>query len=147
MLPPKQPDSKKPLIPPKLTSARQANNSLSKSKLKQSSSLKKLHTSRGSSQALESSQGNLTHRLMKAERANLPSETKLRANFLTQFINSSADSNKTHEERFDSDPSEITNLLRKLQPQSTKNLRAPEKGSAFKFVSSARSGSAHRPQV
>lgn len=130
----------KPQLPK--TSAR-GQASLSKSKLKTSASLKKLNTTRGSSssQALEAS-GNLTSRLLK-ERGMYPSESKSKTNFLAQYINSSADSNKTTEERFDNEPAELQNLLRKLQPASTKNLRAPEKGSAFKFTSTgSRSGSA-----
>lgn len=51
---------------------------------------------------------------MKAEKTIMPSDTKIKTNFLTQFINSSADSNKTCEERFDNEPAELAHLLKKL---------------------------------
>lgn len=70
---------------------------------------------------LQKAGGNLTSRLLKADKTILPSDTKQSKAFLNQFINSSAGSSKTAEEQFDSEPSELVNLIRNLQPQSTKN--------------------------
>ena len=60
-----------------------------------------------SQQDLHKTGGNLTSRLLKADKTILPSDTKQSKAFLTQFINSSADSSKTAEEQFDSEPSEL----------------------------------------
>ena len=94
-------------------------NSSSK-KLKTSSSLKRYQTS-GS--VRESSKGNLTSRLQNADRTVLPSQVKQNSFFgktLKVSGQTSAESSLNME-----GTSDLSKLIRYLQPQSTKNARPP----------------------
>jgi len=84
-------------------------------------------------------------KLQKFDKATLPSETFRSNAFLTQFINKSNDSSKTSIERItisDEPVSDLANLIRKLQPSSTKNSRPSlTERSSFKILTQARSSS------
>lgn len=111
---------------------------LSKSKIKAQTSVKKLSTSRGSSAGLGTS-GNLTLKLQKADQTITPFESTAPSNFLAQYINKSNASSKTSIERItisDEPQTNIANLIRKLQPSSTKNIRPPlTDRTSFNFLS------------